>query len=348
MGNSIYIKKSTKIDSIFLSKDSIFEYGSLEKDNFSTSIKRYPNTENNSNLSSVLCEIIMSFSVNPKNKQVFEGIKVQGFINKKEDFKGSTTVKIKGQKFTLPEVNYFPQHFQDFISKSQEELTKKFKIIIQNFRWVYDHEPIHKTNYYSSYAWSFNLKNWYPLPDGIYASANVVNTSNLSEVKNQIIKDLVNKEKNVPEYHIILSEAKKLFPTSPRSSIVIAVTALEVATKHCVQHIAPQTEWLLMNIQSPPILKIWEDYITLITTDITYKGHKVKINERLLKDLKKAVFIRNGIVHEGDKPNKIDSLKRMHVTIKDLLHMIDFYCGHTWALEYLSDQTKDEILKNEN
>ena len=28
--------------------------------------------------------------------------------------------------------------------------------------------------------------------------------------------------------------------------------------------------------------------------------------------------------------------------------MIDFYCGHTWALEYLSDQTKDEILKNEN
>jgi hypothetical protein len=68
-----------------------------------------------------------------------------------------------------------------------------------------------------------------------------------------------------PLGHSLLREASTLSNSSSFSSILIMTTALETAVKMHISRIAPETQWLMQELQSPPIFKILKDYIPSIT-----------------------------------------------------------------------------------
>jgi len=59
-----------------------------------------------------------------------------------------------------------------------------------------------------------------------------------------------------PLYYELLSDGVRTIETSPRSSLVILVAAIETAIKHYVAAAVPDASWLIENIQSPPLVKL--------------------------------------------------------------------------------------------
>jgi hypothetical protein len=52
--------------------------------------------------------------------------------------------------------------------------------------------------------------------------------------------------------------------------------------------------------------------------------------------MRKAVGLRNDIVHGHQTELKSDSLRDILVAARDLLYLYDLYAGHEWAQQYLS------------
>lgn len=146
-----------------------------------------------------------------------------------------------------------------------------------------------------------------------------------------------------PIGHTLLREAASLASESPRSAILILSTALETAVKMHISRIAPDTEWLMEEIPSPPIFKILRDYIPLI--------HKRRGNELtfwedvkpFIKDVQKLIELRNKVAHTGKIPIDSDSMQKKIELVSDILYLLDFLDGHHWARSLASDKFRKSL-----
>jgi hypothetical protein len=138
----------------------------------------------------------------------------------------------------------------------------------------------------------------------------------------------------------LLVEAWNQRTTHPRSALVIGVTAAEIALKQLVGELAPDAQWLIDNVPSPPILKIAKDYIPTLRVKARLTGKTLRPPKPLLKKLNEAVELRNKVVHAGKAPPEPDELKEILVSMEDLVWICDLYKGHTWAWDHISYETK--------
>jgi hypothetical protein len=70
-----------------------------------------------------------------------------------------------------------------------------------------------------------------------------------------------------PLGHSLLREAWDLRETNPRSALVIGVAAAEVGFKHFAVEMAPQTAWLVEELQAPPLEKLMRKYLPILLKD---------------------------------------------------------------------------------
>jgi hypothetical protein len=103
-----------------------------------------------------------------------------------------------------------------------------------------------------------------------------------------------------------------------------------------IAFLVPAAEWLVMELPSPPIRKIVSDWLPTLPIQSHYLPTK-----RLRRALNKAVEARNEIVHTGHTPS-VDVPGLLEATA-DLLRLFDVYRGHDWALEHVSDETRQEL-----
>ncbi len=131
----------------------------------------------------------------------------------------------------------------------------------------------------------------------------------------------------------------------PRTAVVLAVTAVEVELKRLVSAVVPEAEWLITNLPAPPIVRIIEEYLPLISRT---PGRPAP-PKKLLQVLRKGVKLRNDSVHVGPgaasswlSPGGVsaETVKEVMAAASDLLWLFDWYRGHDWAVEQLSDDTK--------
>lgn len=134
-----------------------------------------------------------------------------------------------------------------------------------------------------------------------------------------------------PLGHTLVREASALVSESPLSAILIMTTALETAVKIHISSIAPDTDWLLEKIPSPPIFKILRDYIPLIHQR---RGNELVFWEKVkpfVKKVQKLVELRNKVAHTGKIPKDAGSIHDNLELVSDLLYLLDVLAGHDWA-----------------
>ncbi len=139
-----------------------------------------------------------------------------------------------------------------------------------------------------------------------------------------------------PLGHTLVREAAALVSESPRSAILIMSAALETAVKMHISSIAPDTEWLMEEIPSPPIFKILRDYIPLI--------HLRRGNELIfwvyvkpfIKKVQKLIELRNKVAHTGKIPEDSAPIHENLELVSDVLYLLDFLDGHNWAKSHVS------------
>ena len=181
-----------------------------------------------------------------------------------------------------------------------------------------------------------NGDNWLPLPANYSAKITSPSSSILKTEKISIneLKKAVALGLEEPVYHELLREAKELKFKSSRSSILVAISAAEVAVKEVLYKLVPKGQWLIENITFPPIFKVVKEYFPKIVPEEKYIRIK-ETCESLIPELHKAISLRNLIAHQGQSPPDDEKVEDIIQLVEQLLWICDYCSGYEWSADYI-------------
>jgi len=141
--------------------------------------------------------------------------------------------------------------------------------------------------------------------------------------------------------HELIAEAVRLGEDSPRSALVVAMTAAEVGVRSFVGSLGrADAAWLLSRPGAPPLDDLLKNYLPFVTDVRTRKGAVIPSELRRL--VRRGVESRNKVVHFGEHGPDDVELEQLLTAVNDLLYILDWLAGEEWALEPVSDEWKDE------
>lgn len=190
---------------------------------------------------------------------------------------------------------------------------------------------------------SINNQQWAYLPDmDVTCEAYVIKSTSLdfSILEQSEFDDI--KLLNEPLHHELLRESLELISNSPRSSLILAISAIEVAVKTVILHFTSNSEWLINNSQSPDVVKIIREYFPILIDNYD----SCAMDRDLVESIRDGIFARNNIIHSGKAPPKVKSIQKIILASYKLAWFCDYYCGNEWALEYARDNIEFMDLKH--
>ena len=156
---------------------------------------------------------------------------------------------------------------------------------------------------------------------------------------------LMNAGNSEPLGHELFLEAWGLRSENPRSALIIGMSAAEVGFKQCIGKLVPEAEWLANNCPTPPLDRMLSTYLPLLPAKLRIEEHVLKPSGRIRSAIRKGIEARNRTAHVGSESPKAEFLEELLLSIRDLLYLLDFYCGFEWALEYIRDEVRQEMVK---
>ncbi len=150
-------------------------------------------------------------------------------------------------------------------------------------------------------------------------------------------------EADEPLAHELLREAKTLSGSSPRSALLILATALEIGVKSYIMRVAPQTTGLIDTMPSPPIYKLFKDYLPSLHDRVGKEVPYWTKLKGLFTSCQKLFKDRNDLIH--GRPTSVESTKLAAYidTASDLLYILDVLGGHVWAQGNVRPETRKEL-----
>jgi cold shock CspA family protein len=240
----------------------------------------------------------------------------------------------------IPPAEIMPPAFQDFSWRVNSELTDHAYRTIRVLRWHHDVEGPHNPFSYRGFHWSFDSTEWHPMPSRLTGKTRSMGSLRVTDAELQAVVQTVASSGDEPLSHQLFREAWLQRSTNRRSALVIGVSAVEVATKECIAALAPHAEWLVREVQTPPVEKMLREYVPTLPARNTLHGD-VRFPSETLEELKKAVGWRNEVAHGGTLPVRWDRLEAfLEFTARDLIWLLTYYSGADWAFEYVSQEMK--------
>lgn len=238
---------------------------------------------------------------------------------------------LKGGRY--PNLDLFPDHFKQFVLATDKLLGDIADKTVHVVRWRMGSRGEHGMLRGLQSEYSLNGNSWFPVPRNLVATVEGHSVLEASAVAVNEIGKLVSSGKTEPVAHNLWNEAWTQRSMNPRSAIVLGVSAAETAIKSYIAEVAPETEWLIRNLQSPPILRLYADYLRELVHEDSHFPYLELIDEERLALLKKGIQARNTVVHAGDYSLRARGLEDILVVIKDFLWIIDMLSGYSWAEE---------------
>ena len=86
----------------------------------------------------------------------------------------------------------------------------------------------------------------------------------LKDVPPEEIVRMVESGDQEPVAHQLLREAWELRSSNPRSALAIGIAAAEIGVKDLIASLVPNAQWLVMEMPSPPVVKILREYLPML------------------------------------------------------------------------------------
>lgn len=278
-----------------------------------------------------------------RNDEIFR--KIEG--NKILEPESQWSLKYKGQddvEITLPSIDEFPEHFKSFLSQVHKELSDSSKIVISALRWRTNKLGPHNAISTRGMFWSKDKIFWHPAPSSLSTRLLAVSsTIRLSCDAKRDIVNLVKKQYQEPVHHELFREAWGQRNDNPRSSLVTGISSLEVAIKSTIGTLIPGASWLAENMPSPPVLRLLNEYLPQLPASNHIGGKVLPPPKETMDLIKKGVTIRNQISHIGGKAPVDDTLDQILEAVRDIMWLLDYYCGHSWAYKFISEETRARL-----
>lgn len=212
--------------------------------------------------------------------------------------------------------------------------------------WVFGNETVSGRATNGGLEISRDGLEWKPLPCTItlklvpYPMHRIATPESVKEVQT-----LAKAQAEEPLGHELLREAWSILDSAPRSALVMGVAAVETGIKGLISQLAPDTAWLLKNVPSPPVEKLFQDFLPSLKLKLTVRGMTRGLPTSLEKKLKKAVALRNQIVHGHPIAVGRDDVQECLSVVHDCLYLLALYGGHAWAQSLIEPDTIQEINK---
>jgi hypothetical protein len=244
-----------------------------------------------------------------------------------------------------------PEAFQDYTRWIERSVEVVVNRVLRMLRWRFAldgpvHGPIQNPDHLE---WSMDSENWHLMPYTVLrAQKRPVVFLLFDQEEHDAFQSLVDTpDLDEPVYREMHREAVELKESSPRSSLVLAVAAAEIAIKTICDELGDRPKPLLEDRHSPSALRLYRDELATLPVLNTVHGSALAPPERLLKSLDEATKDRQGLVHAGSTPLNQSSLTIILSDIRDLLLLVDYYRGFAWAFAQMTEATTDEMTINE-
>jgi hypothetical protein len=165
--------------------------------------------------------------------------------------------------------------------------------------------------------WSRDGEQWFQLPARVVPRGRVSRGLILTSDSEREVLQLASAGFFEPLAHELLREAQAA-SRDPRTALISGIAALEIG------------------VPSPPVERLLLDYLPTLPA-------RNLINEKVLPPpaahmatIKKAVAMRNKVVHSGKAEVTWENANEALRVIADVLWLLDFYTGHAWALDHAS------------
>jgi len=277
-----------------------------------------------------------------------ENLMPTGFKLTKEQEKEFTQIDSAGRiqpGYGVPRM-LFPKPFQEFLAEVHHKLSESIKRTAKLIRWRMgtnsSHNPVHSS---LGLAYSHDGEAWHGAPGDVHAEIEVRPCPRVSTKIQSELNAFLNGNEIEPLGHELFLEAWALRTSNPRSALVIGIAAAEVGFKQCIGTLVPDAEWLANNVPSPQLYTMLSEYLPQLPAKLKIEGGVLKPPKSIRTAIKKGGEARNSLAHRGAEPPDRYELKNILLSIRDLLYLLDYYCGFEWALEYLRDETREEMVE---
>lgn len=160
----------------------------------------------------------------------------------------------------------------------------------------------------------------------------------------------------IPIHFETFAEAQSLIDSNPRLALVGLVTSIETATKDCIRRLAPETDWIISELQSPPLKRLVHEYIPQLvdsqldrpmsTMLLSVVNNNLDLRDRLSSMVEK----RNALVHGRSVTIRKNSLEGYFEYCHKLLWAFEEIKGNEYAVDRFIENPRqfNELNTTEN
>lgn len=233
----------------------------------------------------------------------------------------------------------FPEYFLDWADEAHSILSQAIELVLGISRWRFSSDAPHHPQRRRVIEWTEDGNEWTQLPTSTRGDARFVRPMATEADSTATIQDMIDAGLREPIAHSLFREAYAQRFTNRRSSLVLAVAAAEVSVKSCVALLVPDAEWLLEQLPSPPIERILQDYLPTLSAD-SARATETRWPPGLIDAIRKAVGIRNTLVHTGKGEPSPEVLREILTSIGELLTRCDRLAGYSWSENYAARSSR--------
>jgi hypothetical protein len=186
------------------------------------------------------------------------------------------------------------------------------------------------------FSWSLDGTEWKPVADNLRLKIEFSGLPRWTNETAEFVRTEALGELDEPLGHELLREAAvNRKNNNLRSSLVLAVVAAEVGFKQFASKAFPDTNWILENLPSPPLVKMLK-FFPWPKLGLAINGRVPSVPDSIESELETAVNLRNQIVHAGAVKLKAETVDAALTSVRDLLYFLDALGGQNWAANYVS------------
>jgi hypothetical protein len=223
---------------------------------------------------------------------------------------------------------------RSFFNKVLSELVDYMQKTVMTLRWRCSIVDGPNTTFRNGKeAYSFDGKVWQEEPRRAVSAKMLIGNPypiGISEKQCEEVIALVEQGATEPLEGQLVREAWNLRGQYPKAALVIGVAGAEIGFRRLVGK-------KIRGITS--IAELLKKYWPYPGPIPPIKGIQIKPSKVLRDSLLNGIRARNAVVHNGASAPDPDDLREILRNISQLLWIWDFYSGHVWALEHISQNS---------
>lgn len=253
--------------------------------------------------------------------------------------------EIRGPLYSVP-MGYMPQTFQGFADDVQRQVRTAANTAVGLLRWRGGElGPVRPFSPGARVSWSLEHGEWREFPGGLSSKPWMDRLLELRPGAEEDLRRLVAGGDSEPFAYELVREAWAMWESSPRSSLLIAITALEVGVKQYVVNRVERAEWFVNNAPSPDVIAVLRDYLPMLGPPPgapAAAGRFEPLSKDFLELLRKRRDQRNKIAHRPEAhqgATEVATPKRARsavLAVRQVLLRLDIADGREWASEHLT------------